>query len=79
MMTVTAAFGATFLLFSQSAEARTQHQQWRAANNVAHYKVGSRAYASAYGRMRPAALPITHPKRDIMATARAHPLGAVGR
>jgi hypothetical protein len=48
MMTVTAAFGATFLLFSQSAQARTQHQHWRVADNVAHFNAGSRAYASAY-------------------------------
>jgi hypothetical protein len=47
MMTVTAAFGALFLLFSQSAQARTQHQHWRAAENVAHFSAGSRAYASA--------------------------------
>ena len=48
MMTVTAAFGAMFLLFSQSAQARTQHQHWRAAKDVAHFSAGSRAYASAY-------------------------------
>jgi hypothetical protein len=48
MMTVTAAFGATFLLFSQSAQAGAHHQHWRVANDVAHHKAGSRAYASAY-------------------------------
>jgi hypothetical protein len=48
MMTVMAAFGATFLLFSQSAQARPQHQHWRVADNVAHHNAGSRAYASAY-------------------------------
>jgi hypothetical protein len=50
MMTVTAAFGATFLLFSQSAQARTQHQHqhWRVAHEFVQYYAGSRAYASAY-------------------------------
>jgi hypothetical protein len=54
MMTVTAAFGATFLLFSQSAQARAQHQHRRVAHEpahyheLAHYYAGSRAYASAY-------------------------------
>ena len=48
VMTVTAAFGATFLLFSQSAQARTQHQHWRVADNAARHNAGSRAYASAH-------------------------------
>src|SRR5258708_37799768 len=48
MKTVTAAFGAAFLLYLQSAQARTQHQHWRVADNVAPYNAGSRAYASAY-------------------------------
>jgi hypothetical protein len=47
MITVAAAFGAMFLLFSQSAQAGTHHQHWRVASDVAHYKAGSHAYASA--------------------------------
>lgn len=49
MMTMTAALGATTLLFSQSAQARTHHQHWRVANDVAHYNAGSRVYAYAPG------------------------------
>jgi hypothetical protein len=48
MMTVTAAFGAAFLLFSQSAHARTEHQHRRVAYNVTHFNAGSHAYALAY-------------------------------
>jgi hypothetical protein len=50
-VTVTAAFGAAFLLFSQSAQARTDHQNWRLTNDIAHNRAGGRAYAyaSVYG------------------------------
>jgi hypothetical protein len=48
MMAVTAAFGAAFLLFSQSAHARTEHQHRRVADNITHFNAGSHAYTSAY-------------------------------
>jgi hypothetical protein len=49
ILTVTAAFWAIFLPFSQSAQARNHHQHWRVANGVVHYSAGSRAYAYASG------------------------------
>jgi hypothetical protein len=47
MMTAAATFGAMFLSFVQPAQARSDHQGWRAATDVAHHSAGSRAYAFA--------------------------------